>query len=113
MEALNCMIYAAVSGGLLKGFKVGDANFSHLLFVDDTLIFCSARSSQLRYLRSLFLLFEAALGLKVNLPKSNLIHVGNIDQVGRLARILGCGVATLPMKYLGLPLGASYKSTYI
>jgi hypothetical protein len=45
MEALSRMISAAVSGGLLEGFKVGNAAFSHLLFVDDTLIFCSAHSS--------------------------------------------------------------------
>jgi hypothetical protein len=36
--------------------------------------------------------------------------VGTIDQVGSLAEILGCGVATLQVKYLGLPFGASYKS---
>lgn len=27
-----------------------------------------------------------------------------------MAEILDCKVSTLPMKYLGLPLGASYKS---
>jgi len=113
MEALGRMIYIAVRGGLLEGFKVGNATFLHLLFDDDTLIFCSAHSSQLRYLRSLFLLFEVASGLKVNLAKSNLIPVGNVDQVGRLAGILGCGVASLPVKYLCLPLRASYKSTHI
>jgi len=64
-------------------------------------------------LQSLLLLFEAASGLKVNLEKSNLIPVGNLDQVGRLAGILGCGVASLPVNYLGLPLGASYKSIHI
>jgi hypothetical protein len=64
-------------------------------------------------LRSLFLLVEAASGLKVNLAKSNLIPAGNVDQVGRLAGILGCGVASLLVKYLGLPLGDSYKSTHI
>ncbi|XP_059446565.1 uncharacterized protein LOC132178130 [Corylus avellana] len=69
--------------------------------------------AQLRYLRSLFLLFEAASGLKVNLAKSVLIPVGNVEQVGRLAGILGCGVASLPVKYLGLPLGASYKAKHI
>jgi hypothetical protein len=113
MEALSRMIFDAVSGGLLEGFKVGNADFSHLLFVDDTLIFCIAHSSQLRHLRSLFLLFEAALGLKVNLAKSNLIPVGNVDQVERLADIILCVIASLPAKYLGLPLGASYKSTHI
>lgn len=58
MEALSRMIFAAVSGGLLEGFKVGNATYSHILFADDTLIFCNAHSSQLRYLRSLLLLFE-------------------------------------------------------
>jgi len=36
--------------------------------------------------------------------------MGIVDQVGSLAGILGCGVATLLVKYLGLPLGAFYKS---
>jgi len=113
MEVLSRMISAAVNGGLLEGFKIGDADFSHLLFADDTLIFYSALDSQLRNLQSLFLLFGAASGLKVNLAKSNLIPVGHDDQAERLADILGCGFATLPVKYLGLPLGASYKSTHI
>jgi len=95
------------------GFRVGNACFSHLMFADDTLIFCDARSSQLRYLWSLFLLFEAVSGLKVNLAKSNLIPMRNVVQVGRLGDILGCEVASLPVKYLGLHLGASYKSTRI
>jgi hypothetical protein len=60
MEALSRMISVVGSGGLLEGFKVGNATYSHLLFADDTLIFCNAHSSQLRYLRTLFLLFEAA-----------------------------------------------------
>jgi hypothetical protein len=33
--------------------------------------------------------------------------------VESLANILGCGVAILLVKYLGLPLGASYKSIHI
>jgi len=115
MEALSQMISAAVNGGLLKGFKVGNATFSHLLFADDTLIFCNARPSQLCYLRSLFLLFKAASGLKVNLATSNLILVGDVDQVESLTNILGCRIVIIFMllKYLGLLLGASYKSIHI
>jgi hypothetical protein len=45
IEALRRMISAVVSGGLLEGFKVGNADFSHLLFADNSLIFCSAHSS--------------------------------------------------------------------
>jgi hypothetical protein len=58
-------------------------------------------------------LYKAALGLKVNLAKSELITIGNIDLVGSLAEILGCGVSSLPVKYLGLPLGASNKAKHI
>jgi hypothetical protein len=113
MEALSKMISAAVHGGLLQGFTVGNVSFSHLLFADDTLIFCSAVPSQIHYLRTVFLLFEAASGLKVNLAKSVLIPVGNVEHVDSLAGILGCGVELLPVKYLGLPLGASYKAKHI
>ena len=60
-----------------------------------------------------YLFFEVAFGLKVNLAKSVLILVGNVEQVDTLAGILGCGVASLPLKYLGLPLGASYKAKHI
>jgi len=113
MEALSRMISVAVGGGLLEGFSVGNVTFSHLLFADDTFIFCNARPAQLRYLISHFLLFKAASGLKVNLTQLALIPVGDVVKAEGLADILGCGVANLPVTYLGLPLGASYKSIHI
>jgi hypothetical protein len=57
----------------------------------------------------LLVCFEAVSGLKVNLTKSSLIPVGSLDDVDQLAGSLGCGIADLPLKYLGLPLGASFK----
>jgi hypothetical protein len=57
--------------------------------------------------------FEALSGLRINLGKSGLVAIGDVDDVDDLANILGCRVASLPMKYLGLLLGASYKSTSI
>jgi hypothetical protein len=39
--------------------------------------------------------------------------VGCVDNVPGLARILGCGVVSLPLKYLALPLRASYKAKHI
>jgi hypothetical protein len=88
-------------------------NISHLLFADDTLVFCGANHEHLRYLRALFLCFEAVLGLKINLAKFVLVPVGCVDNVDGLASILGCGVHSLPLKYLGLPLGASFKAKSI
>jgi hypothetical protein len=60
-----------------------------------------------------FSCFEAVLGLKVNLAKLEVVLVGNVDIVDGLAGILGCGVASLPLKYLGLLLGASFKAKSI
>jgi hypothetical protein len=39
-------------------------SISHLLFAGDTLVFCGANHDHLRYLRALFLCFEAVSGLK-------------------------------------------------
>jgi hypothetical protein len=32
-----------------------------------------------------------------------------VENVGQLAGLLGCGFGEVPLKYLGLPLGASFK----
>jgi hypothetical protein len=109
------MISTAVNKTLLSGFSIGTRNIngidiSHLLFVDDTLIFCEADPDQLRHLWCLFLCFEVVLGLKIDLAKLEFVLVGNVDNVDVLAGILGCEIASLLLKYLGLLLGASYKA---
>jgi hypothetical protein len=113
MEALSRMLSTGINDGLLEGFKVDNVIVSHLLFANDTLIFCKDSPEQLAYLRGIFLLFEAVSGLKVNLAKPVLIPVGNIQQVDYLASILRCEVASLPLEYLGLPLGASNNASHI
>jgi hypothetical protein len=114
MEAFSRMISAIYTRGLISGFSVGSreqdrVEVSHLLFADDTLIFCGADASQINYMGALLVCFEAVSGLKVNMSKSALIPVGSLDDVDQLASRLGCGTADLPLKYLGLPLGASFK----
>ena len=58
----------------------------------------------------MLLRFEVMSGLRVNLSKSALIPIGEVPNVHILACFFGCGVDYLPSFYLGLPLGASYKS---
>jgi hypothetical protein len=84
-----------------------------LLFVDDTLIFCGAQVDHVRNLRCTFLCFEAVSGLRINLGKSELVPIGEVDDVESLAHILCCRIGSLPMTYLGLPLEASFKSLSI
>ena len=55
--------------------------------------------------------FEAMLGLRINLSKSDIIPVGHVANVEELATELGCGVSSFCTSYLGLPLGASHKAT--
>ncbi|KAF5458660.1 hypothetical protein F2P56_022673, partial [Juglans regia] len=88
-------------------------SLSHLLFTDDTLLFCKADRNQLRALKALLLCFEAASGLKVNFDKSKLVLVGTVSNTRQLASIIGCKVASLPITYLGLPLGAAARASSI
>jgi len=115
MEALSELINKACEVGLLKGFHVGNSQslgllVSHLLFADDTLIFCSPCESDLGYLRCILLFFEAMSGLRVNLSKSSLIPIGEVSYIHFLPSFFGCEVSALPSTYLGLPLGAAFKS---
>jgi hypothetical protein len=52
MEAMSRMMDKAIIGSLLSGFTVGTEEsstlqVSHLLFADDTLIFCAAEPNQI------------------------------------------------------------------
>ena len=57
--------------------------------------------------------FETVSGLKINLGKSELVHVGVVHNIELLLNVLGCKQGTPPMKYLGLPLGAKFKDKTI
>jgi hypothetical protein len=86
MEAFSRMISAMYSRGLISGFSVGSrehdrVEVSHLLFADDTLIFCGTDASQIGYFEALLVCFEVVSGLKVNLAKSVLVPVGSLEDV--------------------------------
>lgn len=77
------------------------------------MILSDANSKQIQHLRSIFLCFEAVSRLEINLAKQEIVHVGDVEDVKELASILGCKVSSFPMKYWGLPLGASYNVIYL
>ena len=115
MEALSCLLKLVVEGNFISGCRFsgrdgGDIVISHLLYVDDTILFCKANYEQLMYLRWTLMWFEAFSGLKINLNKSVIIPLGRVDNVEVLAAELGCGVGSLTSTYLGLPLGASHRA---
>lgn len=83
------------------------------MFANDTLIFCDANLSQLVKLHGILSMFEAVSELKINLGKSELVLVGDMNNMGELVALLGCRQALLPVKYLDLLLGAKFKERTI
>jgi len=57
--------------------------------------------------------FEIISGLKINLEISKLVPVGVVPNFELLVDALGCKQGSLPMKYLGLPLGTKLKEKII
>ena len=118
MGALSRLLDDAVLAGHILVFTVGTRSntplmMTHLLFADDTLIFCDATASQIEYLREILASFEAVSMLHINLAKSELVLVGEVSNMGELVALLGCRQCSLPMTYLGLPLGAKFKDRAI
>jgi hypothetical protein len=115
MEVLSRMLLKTVERGLLKGFQVGRAEeagvcVSHLLYADNIILFCDADPEQLLYIRMVLTCFEVVTGLKVNMNKSEMVPIGEVVGLNDLAGLLSCHIRSLPLQYLGVPLGASYKS---
>ena len=118
MEVLSRLLKKTKESNLIRGFHVGDVNavgvrISHLLFAGDTILFCDASREQLLSIRLVLSCFQAFTGLKINVGKSEIIPVGEVNNIVALANILQCRVGRLPMKYLGMPLGTSFKSAAI
>jgi hypothetical protein len=83
------------------------SNFPIIQYADDTLIIMEGDViRQLVFLKCILQSFSDSIGLKVNYNKSFLVPI-NIDKnrASHLATTLGCVVGTLPLTYLGLPLG--------
>jgi hypothetical protein len=87
MEAFSRMVKALTDHSLFSGFAVGARGgeqilISHLLFADDTLVFCGASRDQVQAIGNLLICFELVSGLKVNLAKFVMVPVGDVSNVG-------------------------------
>ena len=90
MEVFSALLKRVIEGGFLSGYRVKGrveerVLISHLLFVDDTLVFCKASQDHLTYLNWLLMWFEAVSGLRIYLEKSELIPIGRVENMDDLA----------------------------
>ena len=74
MEVLSWMLKRVESEGLIQGFSArGNSTaglcISHLLYADDTILFCDAKLDQLLNICMVLTCFEAVTGLRVNMAE--------------------------------------------
>jgi len=105
-EVLSSMITQSQIAGNLTGLAIAknDVPITHLLFVDDSLMFCRADEKDAEELNSILVSYQKAFGQKINLEKSELMFSKNVGKNKRAAiqRILGIPITDKIKKYLGL-----------
>ncbi|KAL4390659.1 hypothetical protein AHAS_Ahas03G0167200 [Arachis hypogaea] len=109
-EVLNRMLELAKKKCFIKGLEVGKDKIAlfHLQFIDDTILFCAPDKGTLRNHRRILACFGIMSGLVINYQKSVLIPINISDLEARcLSQELKCLISYLPMKYLGIQLGAN------
>lgn len=102
--------FKSLSGWFVGGFPRRDGILiSHLQFAYDTLIICKNSCNPMRHLWCVIRCFEVVSRLHVNLYKSRIFGVGQVSNLRRLTKVIGCQVDSLPTSYLGLPLSSCFK----
>jgi hypothetical protein len=117
-EGLSCLLKHSCPQFLSKGIRVGIHApwVSHLLFVDDCLVFTQASDRGATRLRDLLQTYQEGLGQMVNLMKSTIFFSGKCKNTARdsVKQILEIDNEALEEKYLGLPtmIGRSSKEAF-
>ncbi|XP_058746991.1 uncharacterized protein LOC131619978 [Vicia villosa] len=107
-EGFSMLMKKAVECGEFIWYKIekGTDRFTHLQYVDDTLIIGDKRWSNIRIIKANLLMFEVMSRLKVNFNKSKIVGINIHDRwLEEASKILNCQKGFIPFIYLGLPIG--------
>ncbi|KAJ9566895.1 hypothetical protein OSB04_002861 [Centaurea solstitialis] len=107
-EGLHVLMLEAKEKGLFEGVKVGKdgVEISHLQYANGVVFFGNWSHVNVKNLLLLLKCFKEVSGLKVNFQKSKLLGIGvSLEEVQYQASECGCGWSSLPITFLGLPLG--------
>ncbi|KAH9723191.1 reverse transcriptase domain-containing protein [Citrus sinensis] len=85
-EALSNLLAVAEQNQLIRGLKFArEVSITHLLFVDDSLVFSRASVAECMHLKEMFDKYAAASGQFFNFQKSSLFFSGKIPEHQRAA----------------------------
>lgn len=106
-EGLSALLRKFESQRLIQGIKVCKRapSVSHLLFADDSYLFCKESEQEAMRMNDVLQTFEEASGQRVNVVKSQVFLNTNVAQECRsdICNILQMNEADSNSTYLGLP----------
>ena len=117
-KGLSSMLHKAIETRQLQGLLScrGGVRISHLLFADDTLLFCEACTRECQNLLSILAQYEVASGQAINWQKTTLFFSQNTSPAVKeeIQSLWGAQVMHDCEKYLGLPMvgGKSKVGTF-
>jgi hypothetical protein len=107
-EGLNRLIAKAKQNGFFRGIQVTKSiEVTHLLFVDDILLFGRGNLREQSYLKTILDLFCKATGMEINMNKSCILANGLSDAFLRRLEQL------FPMKIEPLDVGVKYLGFHL
>uniref|UniRef100_A0A803PL05 Reverse transcriptase domain-containing protein n=1 Tax=Cannabis sativa TaxID=3483 RepID=A0A803PL05_CANSA len=106
-EGFSALINQFESSGHIRGCKVanGAPTISHMLFADDSYLYCRANEREATNVIRLLKIFEEASGQVVNFNKSSIFYSNNTTQNTRdhICHLMQIQAADGTSMYLGLP----------
>ncbi|XP_023633818.1 uncharacterized protein LOC111829312 [Capsella rubella] len=117
-EGLSSLLSAAVKSNNIHGFKASRSGpkISHMLFADDSLLFCKANEEECKRILEILKLYASASGQHINFQKSAILFGKKVDtNLQDCIKHHTCILKTGGFgRYLGLPeaMGRSKKDTF-
>lgn len=118
VEGLSRSIKKSAEEGQIKECRIHEhaPAITHILFADDSFIFCKATTEEVRVIKLILQKYEAQSGQTINFQKSGIYFSANVrtDKQEELKNILEVHNDLSGGKYLGLPslIGRSKKKVF-